>query len=56
MAAMSAVELQVFLDEVEVDAPYIVECINDDALSLRLPGANWCQGPTAVKGPPCIPR
>jgi hypothetical protein len=54
MAAMTAVELQVFLDE--VDAPYIVEGINDDVLSLRLPGANCCQVPTTVKGPPCIPR
>jgi uncharacterized protein (TIGR00369 family) len=38
MAAMTAVELQVLLDE--VDAPYIVEGINDDVVSLRLPGAN----------------
>jgi hypothetical protein len=50
MAAMTAVELHLFLDE--VDAPYIVEGINDDVLSLRLPGANCCQVPATVKGPP----
>lgn len=54
MAKVTAVELQVFLDE--VDAAYIVESINDDALSLLLPGANCCQVPTTVKGPRCIPR
>lgn len=38
MAAMTASELQALLDEVE--APYTVESVSDDAVSLRLPGAN----------------